>query len=1134
MNDLDPRSTMTQAQKNALPKPVDEAENRTRNAFRISIVLFIGILVSDVFTFILAYTTQDWRRYVIVGFLLAYTFAVALSIYLIKRRNRSDLGAGILISGLLILCLAVSVLTAGVGWMLGLVAVIEATAIANLTLPSRKRNLAIIAGVMTLVATLGLDFWFAPSFRATLSDAGRYFAPVIAVVVVIISAILIAREYGRYALRTKLAIAFLIVTLVPLSVLALIAGQSAQDLLIDNANEQLFAVSKQTASELDTFISDNLAFIAAEAQLPIWLDVLDPPTTEARLINVRTDSQTILDVLRSKDEHILSYSLINQRGVIIASSRTEDVGINYSERAFFEIPVASGFPYASGVEFSPRGQPSLYFAARVIDDNREPIGALLVQYDAGAEGVLQNILVEANGLAGNQSFGVLFERIAGNHIHLAHGTAPETIFQSVVPLDPEYVKTLQERNRLPELSAEALSLDLPRLQENLVTAYREPFFPAEDIATGDRVNQVAVSVMDKEPWLVAFFQPRDTFIAASETQVRIFITIALVLGGVVSIGSVFVAQVFARPITLLTAAAAKVSQGDLDVYADVQTSDEIGVLATTFNNMTIQLRELIGTLEARIEARTSQLLAAAEIGRTAASVLDPDSLLHEVVGLITDRLGYYYAAVFTVDEVGRYAVLREATGEGGKELMRRGHRLEVGGQSMVGAATVTRKPRIALDVGEEAMRFANPLLLETRSEIALPLVVGNRVIGALDVQSTQEAAFDEASATVLQSMADLIAVALNNAEQFKLAELQSAAQNDLILLSSNLFAAPDLQNLYRTLVTGLGTLVPHDYLSLALHESSGPTLREYELRADHDPIAVETQRRSVVDTLAGQAFTVLRAVVSTDVSLDARSLRDMADLARSGLRSALSVPLVLGDRVLGTMNFASRDEKVYSPRVVAQATQVAAQVTGALENVRLTEERQRNVEELQTLASQLTGEAWQELFRRISDGGYQVQYVKGGVQTVDQSWLPEVELAVLEKKPVAWSQRKDQIVSSPFHAAMAAPIILRGEPIGALQVGEVNQARVWTAEDLAFIQAVADQVALAVENARLTEEAQRTARRDKAIAEAADRIHRPTDLETILRSAIEEVMRITGVSEVSIQLGEPKAPNGNGQGNEPD
>ena len=144
----------------------------------------------------------------------------------------------------------------------------------------------------------------------------------------------------------------------------------------------------------------------------------------------------------------------------------------------------------------------------------------------------------------------------------------------------------------------------------------------------------------------------------------------------------------------------------------------------------------------------------------AAATLDPDQLLRQVVNLITERFGFYYAAVFTLNDTGTSAVLREATGGAGRILKVRAHQLDVNEQSMVGYVIVQRKARIALDVGAEPVRFANPLLPETRSEIALPLMARNRVLGALDVQSTQPAAFDEANAAVLQAMADQIAIAL--------------------------------------------------------------------------------------------------------------------------------------------------------------------------------------------------------------------------------------------------------------------------------------------------------------------------------------------------------------------------------------
>ena len=120
---------------------------------------------------------------------------------------------------------------------------------------------------------------------------------------------------------------------------------------------------------------------------------------------------------------------------------------------------------------------------------------------------------------------------------------------------------------------------------------------------------------------------------------------------------------------------------------------------------------------------------------------------------------------------------------------------------MVGSAMKTRKARIALDVGDEAVRFANPLLPDTRSEIALPLVVGRRVIGALDVQSTQMAAFDEASAAVLQSMADQIAIALSNTLQFQQAQAALQRTRQLYEASTAISNAEDARDILHELMT---------------------------------------------------------------------------------------------------------------------------------------------------------------------------------------------------------------------------------------------------------------------------------------------------------------------------------------------
>ena len=194
-----------------------------------------------------------------------------------------------------------------------------------------------------------------------------------------------------------------------------------------------------------------------------------------------------------------------------------------------------------------------------------------------------------------------------------------------------------------------------------------------------------------------------------------------------------------------------------------------------------------GSLEERVQERTLQLKAVNEVGRVASAILNPQELVSQVVHLISDQFGFYYAAIFIVDEKGEWAMLHDATGEAGRVLRENKHRLRVGGNSMVGAAVSTGQPRIAQDVGAEPIRFENPLLPYTRSEVALPLAVGDRVVGALDVQSTQQSAFGPQEIETLQSMAHQVAIAFENARLFqeaqtRLAEMQ-AIQRQYVLES---------------------------------------------------------------------------------------------------------------------------------------------------------------------------------------------------------------------------------------------------------------------------------------------------------------------------------------------------------------
>jgi GAF domain-containing protein/HAMP domain-containing protein len=223
----------------------------------------------------------------------------------------------------------------------------------------------------------------------------------------------------------------------------------------------------------------------------------------------------------------------------------------------------------------------------------------------------------------------------------------------------------------------------------------------------------------------------------------------------------------------------KVEAGDLSLRLKIATTDEVGELSIYFNRMVSRLENFATTLESQVAFRTEQLRATLEVGRVATEILDPDEMISKVINLITDRFGYYYAAIFLIDITGQWAELKDATGTAGQTLKEQGHKLEILGKSMVGTAISTRQARIALDVGLESVRFGNPLLPDTKSEIALPLIVSERVIGALDVQSTQQSAFDEQGIETLQGMANQLAIALERARLFKeteesLAEVRAA------------------------------------------------------------------------------------------------------------------------------------------------------------------------------------------------------------------------------------------------------------------------------------------------------------------------------------------------------------------------
>jgi len=200
------------------------------------------------------------------------------------------------------------------------------------------------------------------------------------------------------------------------------------------------------------------------------------------------------------------------------------------------------------------------------------------------------------------------------------------------------------------------------------------------------------------------------------------------------------------------------------------------------------LRNERATLEQRVQERTAgltrkteQLRATSYIARRAAEVQDLPALLDTVAELVTDQFGFYHVGIFLLNETGDEAVLQATSSEGGRRMIERGHSLGVGKQGIVGYVADQKKPRIAVDVGTDAVFFNNPDLPMTRSELALPLLSRDQVLGILDIQSDKPQAFNVEDIDVLQTLADQIAVAIENA---RLLDESQAALSQLEALTA--------------------------------------------------------------------------------------------------------------------------------------------------------------------------------------------------------------------------------------------------------------------------------------------------------------------------------------------------------------
>jgi nitrate/nitrite-specific signal transduction histidine kinase len=237
--------------------------------------------------------------------------------------------------------------------------------------------------------------------------------------------------------------------------------------------------------------------------------------------------------------------------------------------------------------------------------------------------------------------------------------------------------------------------------------------------------------------------------------------------------SLFLARTITTPLAGLVKTAMQVADGDIQQEAEVGRRDEIGVLAEAFNRMTHRLRELINNLEAQVSERTSylqwqtiQLETSTKVSREITSILDTDKLLDRVVELIQQAFEYYHVGIYLVDEQAGYLSFMAGTGEVSRAWKAGGRRLLIGGESLSGKAALENRTLVANDAAQDAHFLKEEALPDTMAELVVPLRIGNRVLGTLDVQSTQRNSFCAEDINIIQSLGEQVAIAIENARLY--------------------------------------------------------------------------------------------------------------------------------------------------------------------------------------------------------------------------------------------------------------------------------------------------------------------------------------------------------------------------------